>query len=428
MKPIFLMVGIWMLLAGAVRAAEDDASGYRTFTSKDGRSIEGRIVEYDVQKGKIQLERRGAGIVWVTPDVFSEKDKKYLKEWSAADLFRSPENLVITLGLKERKVQDDYVGVRYSLTFKNRASSNVQVQGYEYVCHVERNRQGKRDRVRMWGHWECEEKFDLQPGTHVHELRDSLLLDENIYGEEIKGVWVRIKGPSLDGRVVFRDVCLPTRLPRDFKWLEIRKYARDNLLNPALGETIFDTRRNGGKPSDKKEYREWFYEIISEIKGHIDTRNRAEGRKCFQELAELYDPEYDDDRGSMAGEVGFQARLLGDTTKALEWYEVALRVGNDENWCRLIVEILTSGDPKHVDSPKAIEYAKRLVKEDEKKPEYHTFLARAYAYGGNFARAIKAQKTAIERAEKKGWSVEAISNLGITLARYQKGEKPVNLY
>lgn len=421
------ILGISCLLAAmTIRAGEQE---FRAFTSADGRTLEARIVEHDSKKGKIKIERHGARAVWVAPDVFGAADQAYIKDWVVANNFLSPVNLMITLSLKEKKSQGNHTAVKYELTFLNKGSAPVEIHGYEYLCLVERNAHEKKsDRVRMWGRWESKEALNLQTGKHTHELRDSLILDEENYKEEIKGIWIRMKGPSLDGRIMCRDLCLPLNFVREFNWVEVRENARENLLNPELGEALWLSRKNGGKPTDAREYRRWFFEIQADIKNHSEAGKRAEARSCYIELVALYDPEYEDDRGSMAAEIADCARRIHDMDAVLKWYETALRVGDEENWRRLIVEILTSGDPKFLDVPKAIEYAKLLIKKDKKNPEYYKLLARAYGYDGNFLSAIKAQKDAISRAENKRWPKGSIDTLRTTLTRYEKGQGPINFY
>ena len=58
---------------------------FRAFTSKEGRVITARIINFSSYTGKVQLERENGRKVWVDPEIFSSKDKKFIAAWGEKD-------------------------------------------------------------------------------------------------------------------------------------------------------------------------------------------------------------------------------------------------------------------------------------------------------------------------------------------------------
>lgn len=411
-----IWIGALIALASVACAVED---GFRAFSTKDGRALEARIVEYDAKKGLIQMERRGEGKVWVTPNVFVEADQTYVKEWIAADRFLSTRWMSVTLELKEKKPFNQYAKVEYELNFYNKSDEDIEINGIDFLCLVRRNVKridGKDIELLQrpvglievtnessWGIWENGFRFKLKPGKNSHILQGPLILDEEEHEDEIKGVWVRIKGPQLRGKTVSREVCLPEKIRTEQSWTEVRKTASTDLLNPYRLKKKESLRKAGTKPSDKNEYDLWFYEISREGDYYMHSRpvKLEDAKKSYEELKAFYDPQYESSSGGCARSVAKLAYMVRDYKGCAEWYEISLKgEGSTASRCELS-SLYSSGVPGVINAERAIELAKLVVAEDEENHWYLDLLARGYARAGQFDRAIETQEKIIEVLKKK---------------------------
>lgn len=66
------------------------AEEFRTFTNQEGLSIIARILSYNPNSEKIQLERKGGAKAWVSPGIFSNEDQKFIKIWKMTEPFKNP--------------------------------------------------------------------------------------------------------------------------------------------------------------------------------------------------------------------------------------------------------------------------------------------------------------------------------------------------
>lgn len=245
MKP--KIIGLIFMIAGATLSthAEED---YRMFMSTDGRSIEARIVEYNPSRNKLRIERRGKNAIWVGADVFSEQDRKYIKQWVAASMFLSSSNLRIALkkeshgsnGSKSSLKEGDKVA--FEVELQNRSKQSLEALRIEYRYYIKNEGSGKSS--------DTERSVDgrlqvgtLKPGgrkkvstlivsleTTYKKVQDSYT---DIYGiqrfdtsiakdreDDLLGIWVRIYGPKVEGRALYRDVTYPSGLADKVAWRE----------------------------------------------------------------------------------------------------------------------------------------------------------------------------------------------------------------
>lgn len=73
-----LILSLAMALAIVTLA---ESAEYRNFTNQDGKSIAARVIEYDVDIGKVQLELKTRKKAWVELSTLCEADQTYIKEW-----------------------------------------------------------------------------------------------------------------------------------------------------------------------------------------------------------------------------------------------------------------------------------------------------------------------------------------------------------
>lgn len=242
---------IIILILGAVGMGAFAEEEYRIFTARDGRMIEGRIVEYNAVRNKLRIERRGDKSAWVELAVFSEKDRIYIKEWISASLFLAESNLKISFkktnkgssGSKKSKKETDKIG--YEIKLQNRSKQPMNIAEIEYRYYVRNIRIGSgKDAERSEG-------GRLNAGTlkpsqtrvlntsslslvtvyrdHVESTRDfygSVTYDRSIVKvseDKLRGIWVRIYGPEVDGQRLYRDVTYPKGLEEKAAWMRVSK-------------------------------------------------------------------------------------------------------------------------------------------------------------------------------------------------------------
>ena len=239
----FLTALVLCLAVFTVMAEEQ----YRAFDSVDGRTIEARIVEYDANRGRLRIERRGGKTLWVTPDVFSDADQTYIKQWVEASMFMLESNLKVSI----KKVNLDKTGskkgakkvtehVRYEITLQSRAKEPLRVTRMEYCYYIEDKKTGRGEDTERS---ESGNKTirTLKPGESILLHTDTLGLDTlyheqvettrsydgtttidrsivKLSEEDLRGIWVRIYGPKVDGRALYRDISYPKDLHEKVEW------------------------------------------------------------------------------------------------------------------------------------------------------------------------------------------------------------------
>ena len=217
---------IWgfVFLAGHACAAGE--SEFRPFTSTDGRSIEARILEYNPSRNKLQIERITGKKIWVEPGIFSEEDRSFIRAWISAQDFLSPTKVRVSIDMKKKSKGRTGDFVHYEITVQNRSSSDLENITFDYRFYVEgkayRGRQDKdhclKGTIKL-DHLKVGEKTVVQtPVELMKETYESYTeSDVDAYGnitystyqrkvwdEDARGIWLKIKGPKLEGNPLVR--------------------------------------------------------------------------------------------------------------------------------------------------------------------------------------------------------------------------------
>lgn len=248
----------WILGIGYLWVAMTVCTGeqlFRTFTAKDGRSIEARIVEYDARKGRVKILPRGAAVVWVAPGIFSELDQVFIKEWIAAASLVSEAILHVEIcerkseksGLKNTATPGYLMETEtryFEIKLQNRSKSELKNIEIEYRYYVKRT--GSRtDGSLNIPHSGWLKVKDLGPmrgtvvttktqrvetefkETYVRRLGNSsggsYQIAKKKFEEEFQGVWIRIYGSKIEGVRPFRDITFPHDLRQKVKWYSVKK-------------------------------------------------------------------------------------------------------------------------------------------------------------------------------------------------------------
>lgn len=231
---------LFCFLTGMAVAQE---SGYRTFKAMDGRSVYARIVAFDAVKGRIQFERTGGKRIWVEPDLFSGDDQAYIRRWIAADRILSRQYLRISIkkehlgttgSKKSNKVSEK---VCFHVTLDNRSKSPIDQLKIEYRYFIHSVGSGKRDDKErsIAGSVSVEalapkqrrqintkiisldteyititeySSYSNTPSTSLNKVRE----------DELRGIWIKIYGPLVDGVPSVRDVSYPEDLKEKVQW------------------------------------------------------------------------------------------------------------------------------------------------------------------------------------------------------------------
>lgn len=228
---------------------------YRTFTSNDGKSINGRIVKYDASRGMVFFERDNNVQMWISPDVFCKEDQGYISEWIQADYFLSESKLCFSLSKNGKKSMGSKKELRkfetfyFDLTIRNTSETQITGLKVEYRYFINTT-------VYTWNNktTSCNsilgklEPISIAPRKTVKYQTPDIVLDEiyvvkeqvdrwrnnpgetgpatvetsNYYfketSQDFKGVWIRIYGPLVGGVPSVRDICVPSSLMDQFEW------------------------------------------------------------------------------------------------------------------------------------------------------------------------------------------------------------------
>lgn len=256
------ILGIGCLLVAMTVLAEEQV--FRAFTSKDGRSIEARIIEYNPSRNQLRIERRGKGSSWVGGDVFSEKDREYIKQWISASTFLSERNLRVSLQKKkgtastrgrrtsggtilgESEIQKLY----FEIKIRNSSAGPIEKLNIEYCYYVKIKGTGGRSSIRRKSLGLEDDLIRIEAGSFITGVlgdgnekiyRSKRLFletqytkkndnDENIINapsttymekiseEEFCGIWIRIYGPKVEGIALCRDLTYPRNLSDNYYW------------------------------------------------------------------------------------------------------------------------------------------------------------------------------------------------------------------
>lgn len=223
-----------------------------TFTTPDGRTLEATILQYSARNGKIQIERADGKKIWTLPTVFSAPDQAYIQKWIAVDKFLSSSSFKIT-GDSSKDKETEYderdgariksretTAVIYMLTLQNRTGFPLGDVRIEYRAFIEqKGYEGREDSSRVAGGQiqvnkipdgqkitESTKAIRLQTSYVTKADYDSITSSRSYYAvktfeDDLKGFWVRVYGPTVDGETVFREWCYPSDTIEDYTWQNV---------------------------------------------------------------------------------------------------------------------------------------------------------------------------------------------------------------
>ena len=239
-----------LLLLSSSPAGPRDA--LHTFTTPDGRTLKASIIQYDAAKNSIRIQREDGAKFWTAPTAFTEADQAYIQQWILADQFLSSMRFKIDgksneeTDIQYKTVDGDRIKesekttVDYQLTLLNRTAYALKNLRIEYRAFIQRTGYGNhKDQNRVVSGKVSLNEIDagktgichiptLELETVYQTRRDISTSDTGRISyssyavktneDDLKGIWVRVYGPSLDGEQLYREWCYPADTMKRFEW------------------------------------------------------------------------------------------------------------------------------------------------------------------------------------------------------------------
>jgi len=242
--------------------------GSRDFLSADGRTIRGRIIKYDKNRKKIFFVRDTKRKMWVSLSAFSQEDQEYIRQWINCSHFLLESALKISIKKVKMKesnkkivnkagvgytIKDGFVtysenpteitkrNISYTLNIVNNTGKEIKNVEIKMACLV--NECGYGD-ANDGSHWVFESikipclktgksQYSIEPIEllEVKEIIHQNIPDGRFRKQEdkkikkrkdnVSGVWFRVFGHKLEGKVIFRDVSLPSGFFKKHNWEQV---------------------------------------------------------------------------------------------------------------------------------------------------------------------------------------------------------------
>lgn len=226
-----LMIG---LLALGVTAGQDVLEKDRGWVDRQGRGVEGRIVQYNEYKNTLQFQTIHGKRAWIKPTDFSEDDQTYIEEWISADQFLANSKLQISIKKRTKN------GISsYEMTFKNNSTRVIAGFKIGYKFHIEiESFKGKDQEKWKAGSLsiaslapKAKKTYTISSGEGGSKYQNVTVTTTSYNGSTsssverhkvsttyTRGVLLRLQGPSLDGTPIIRELAEPKSLAKKHKW------------------------------------------------------------------------------------------------------------------------------------------------------------------------------------------------------------------
>ncbi|MDF7801046.1 hypothetical protein P4C99_16335 [Pontiellaceae bacterium B1224] len=452
-----------VLCVGLAQGAMYDE--YRMLTSKDGRSIEAKLLAFNPDKNQVQVEPSGGKKLWVPVAAFSDETQTYIQEWTEADKILSPRSLLVSIEKTTGHKSEYKESFCYKIDLRNQSGGvldDVKIE-YRFFIHLYSDRfeianpervisgQLKLDRLDHLKEKTLETRYVLEFEEFPNNQSEFKHYDMN--GNEfttkykshgrcvVEGIWIRIHGPSVDGEPTYRDICDPEHILYSVKWDEKRpplgkRFTFTDFGKPDKDVMSLDEVQERGKPKDRREYSDWKDLVYDQMELKL---SREEQQELLRGLMFFYNTDYETSANT-AARIGSACKKIEWLEEAAKWYEIALEKekvtheGEKEYkgsgrylaagvYRRALINLYAcSIDPAVRNGPKAVEYAGILLEYDSQDPRLLDLLARAYAANNEFELAVKTQRYAIRECADSSKTRHDLPKYKERMELYQKGQ------
>lgn len=126
MRMLAFFIGLFVCVSGTVRATESAEREYREFTDVEGRTIRASITR--ATREEVWIRREDGAEFRLGIERFSERDRKFIKEWRLLDAMQRPRSIEVSA----RQYSEDRV-------IRNRPSMRIRNESAGYEVTVRNN-------------------------------------------------------------------------------------------------------------------------------------------------------------------------------------------------------------------------------------------------------------------------------------------------
>ena len=393
---------ICSLLFAAFSSTSFGEGTLHTFTTPDGRTLNAAIKGHNSSNGKIQIEREDGKKLWTRPTVFSEADQQYINQWIAADQFMSSIKFKIEGKKKKNTIpmhipsfashasmHESRIEIEYEITLENKTDFPLKDLKIEYRAFIlNQSHEGKEDSNRVDGGelhiYEIPAGGKISKKVQATSLSTNfkIIWEKSFSGslsksqiktskEQLKGFWLKVYGPEIDGNAAIRNWCNPPNTIENYAW---QKYTS---LSPAT------------RPEQiRRKESELLWEAL-----HLKSDDPQKALEIYHEAYEI----------AQSPKVAFEIGSLHlnrlnppNIQLGLEWMEKAAS-NNYVIACASLADIYASyRHPEYHDVKKALKHGLKAISIRPKAHWVHRAMAGAYAEDGQFAKAVKHQERSIK--------------------------------
>lgn len=242
MKTLRSEVGLILCAAGLVLTGITWADNtHRDFTSTNGCTIKGRLLDFDIKNRIATILRAGRVKPCHAPiDLFCDSDQQYIQTWAFEREFRDSLHISVTLvevegniEVKDKRYDPQFIMCQaYELKLKNTSDTPFVEAEIQYAIFYEQTERRGSTRNKEEGVL-CSRIGigTITRGTQPDLTTKSVLIydegqgqDTSLFGSngsavgEIAGIWVRLTATLPSGERVTRDYCFPDDLMNDREW------------------------------------------------------------------------------------------------------------------------------------------------------------------------------------------------------------------
>ena len=371
---------------------------FRPFITADGRSLNAAIKDYNERNGKIQIKREDGKLIWTRPTVFSELDQEYIRQWIAVDQFMSSTKFRIKGDSDKDRISKTKTRIEYEITLENKTDFPLKDLRIEYRTFIlKQGYEGSRDSNRVGGgqlHI-----AEIPAGKKISQKVSPVNLSagfrtitdftsytgsfstsqQKIFQDCLKGFWVKVYGPEVDGKPVIREWCNPSDTSEKFSWQDIMKNSQQ-----WSGSTEISQRRSRSREQERKLIKKASLQMNSNPEKALEIAQEA--YKCGQSPG----------AAALIGRIYLWSTKPPNIPLGLEWSEKAAQ-GNDYVACCTLARFYSTYiDPQFHNAKKGIKYGLQAVSINSRDYQGHDKLAEAYALDGQFNKAVEHAKIAYD--------------------------------